>query len=76
MSIFEKLQGIIAEQLEIDADEIEYASKIIDDLGADSLDIVDIVMTIEDEFGLEVPNEAIENMSTVEDVVKYIEDNE
>lgn len=76
MSIFEKLQEIIAEQLEIDAGEIEYASKIIDDLGADSLDIVDIVMTIEDEFGLEVPNEAIENMSTVEDVVKYIEDNE
>ena len=76
MSVFEKLQEIIAEQLEIDAEEIEYASNIIDDLGADSLDIVDLVMSVEDEFGIEVPDEALENMSTVEDIVKYIEDNE
>lgn len=76
MSVFEKLQEIIAEQLEIDAEEIDYASNIIDDLGADSLDIVDLVMSVEDEFGIEVPDEALENMSTVEDMVKYIEDNE
>lgn len=76
MSVFEKLQNIIAEQLEIDPEEIEYASNIIDDLGADSLDIVDLVMSVEDEFGIEVPDEALENMSTVEDMVKYIEDNE
>lgn len=76
MSVFEKLQEIIAEQLEIEASEIEYASNIIDDLGADSLDIVDLVMSVEDEFGIEVPDEVLENMSTVEDMVKYIEEHE
>ena len=76
MSVFEKLQEIIAEQLEIDSEEIDYASNIIDDLGADSLDIVDLVMSVEDEFGIEVPDEALENMSTVEDMVKFIEDHE
>ena len=76
MSVFEKLQAIIAEQLEIDVDEITYASKIIDDLGADSLDIVELVMSVEDEFGIEVPDEVLENMSTVEDMVKYIEEHE
>ena len=75
MTVFETLQQIIAEQLEIPASEITYASDIVDDLGADSLDIVDIVMTIEDKFGMEVPDEALENAHTVEDVVKYIEDN-
>lgn len=76
MSVFEKLQTIIAEQLEIDVDEITYASKIIDDLGADSLDIVDLVMSVEDEFGIEVPDEALESITSVEDMVKYIEDHE
>lgn len=76
MSVFEKLQAIIAEQLEIDVDEITYASKIIDDLGADSLDIVDLVMSVEDEFGIEVPDEALESITSVEDMVKYIEDHE
>lgn len=76
MSVFEKLQEIISEQLEIEVEEIDYESNIIDDLGADSLDIVDLVMSVEDEFGIEVPDEALENMSTVEDMVKYIEDNE
>lgn len=76
MSVFEKLQEIIAEQLEIDPEEIDYESNIIDDLGADSLDIVDLVMSVEDEFGIEVPDEALEAVSTVEDMVKYIEDHE
>ncbi|MBP3937775.1 MAG: acyl carrier protein [Clostridia bacterium] len=76
MSIFEKLQEIIADQLELDIDEITYDSHILDDLGADSLDVVDLVMSIEDEFGIEVPDEALENIRTVEDMVKYIEDNE
>ena len=75
MSVFEKLQEIIADQLEIDASEIDYESNIIDDLGADSLDIVDLVMSVEDEFGIEVPDEALENISTIEDMVKYIEEN-
>lgn len=75
-SVFEKLQKIIAEQLEIPENEIESDSDIIDDLGADSLDIVDLVMSIEDEFGIEMPDEAVEQMRTVEDAVKYIEDHE
>ncbi|MEE1066152.1 MAG: acyl carrier protein [Acutalibacteraceae bacterium] len=76
MSIFEKLQEMIADQLEIDAEDITYDSNILDDLGADSLDVVDLVMSIEDEFGMEVPDEALENIRTIEDMVKFIEDNE
>lgn len=76
MTIFEKLQAIIADQLELDAEEITYDSHILDDLGADSLDVVDLVMSIEDEFGMEVPDEALEKIRTVEDMVKYIEDHE
>ncbi|MBP3447234.1 MAG: acyl carrier protein [Clostridia bacterium] len=75
MEIFEKLQAIIADQLELDEDTITYDSHILDDLGADSLDVVDLIMSVEDEFGVEVPDEALENIRTVEDMVKYIEDN-
>ncbi len=74
MSTFEKMQEIISEQLEIAIDEITYDSHIMEDLNADSLDVVDLIMSIEDEFGIEVPDEALENIRTVEDVVKYIED--
>lgn len=75
MEIFEKLQAIIADQLELDEDTITYDSHILDDLGTDSLDVVDLIMSVEDEFGVEVPDEALENIRTVEDMVKYIEDN-
>ena len=74
MDIFEKLQEIIADQLELDADIIALDSHILDDLGADSLDVVDLIMSIEDEFGVEVPDEALEEIRTVEDMVKYLED--
>lgn len=76
LSVFEKLQKIISEQLEIDEDDITPDSDIVDDLGADSLDIVDLVMSIEDEFQVEIPDEAIEQIATVEDAAKYIEDHE
>lgn len=76
MTVFEKLQKIIAEQLEIDIEDITPDSDVIDDLGADSLDIVDLVMSVEDEFEIEVPDEAIEGMRTVDDLVKYIENRE
>ncbi|MDD6807506.1 MAG: acyl carrier protein [Oscillospiraceae bacterium] len=72
--VFEKIRGIIAEQLEIDADSITMESSLIDDLGADSLDIVDLIMSIEDEFEVEVMDEDIEGMKTVGDAVKYIEE--
>ena len=73
--IFEKLKAIISEQLEIEEDKITMEAELIEDLGADSLDIVDLVMSIEDEFDVEVPDEAIESMKTVGDAVKFIENN-
>ena len=75
-SVFERLQKILAEQFEIDEDDITLNSDIVDDLGADSLDLVDLVMSIEDEFEIEVPDEAIEEIKTVDEAVKYIEDHE
>ena len=75
-SVFERLQKILAEQFEIDEDDITLNSDIVDDLGGDSLDFVDLVMSIEDEFEIEVPDEAIEEIRTVDDAVKYIEDHE
>ncbi|HIT19388.1 MAG TPA: acyl carrier protein [Candidatus Fimivivens faecavium] len=71
---FEKVRAILAEQLDLEEDQITPESQIVDDLGADSLDIVDLVMNLEDEFDTEIPDEAIEGMKTVGDVVKYIED--
>lgn len=74
--VFEKVKKIIADQLDIDADGITYESNLADDFGADSLDLVDISMSIEDEFGVEFPEDALENISTVADLVKFIEDNQ
>lgn len=73
---FEKVRAILAEQLDIDIDSITADSAIVDDLGADSLDIVDLVMTLEDEFDSEIPDEAIENMKTVGDVVHFLEEHQ
>lgn len=73
--VFEKVKEILADQLGVDEDSIELDSLLVEDLGADSLDGIDIVMSVEDEFGIEVPDEVIESMSTVEDIVKFIEDN-
>ncbi len=74
--IFEKVRAILAEQLELDENTIEMGSLIVDDLGADSLDIVDLVMSLEDEFDAEIPDEAIETMKTVGDVVHFIEEHQ
>ena len=71
--VFEKLKEIICDQLDLDPETVTEDSLIIEDLGADSLDIVDIVMTLEEEFGCEVPDDAIESIRPVGDVVKYIE---
>lgn len=70
--IFEKIKNIISEQLGIDADEISIDSSFVDDLGADSLDIVELIMALETEFDLEIPDEDAEKISTVSDVVEYI----
>lgn len=73
--IFEKIKDIIAEQLSVEADEVKLDSNIQDDLGADSLDVVDLITTIEDEFDLSIPDEAVEEIKTVGDIVNYIEKN-
>ena len=73
--IFEKLKDIIAEQLSVEADEVNMDSNIQDDLGADSLDVVDLITTIEDEFDISITDEAVEEIKTVGDIVNYIEKN-
>ena len=73
--VFEKLKEIISEQLEVNVEDITLESNIMDDFDADSLDLVDIVMSVEDEFGVEVPEDAVEKIKTVGDVVNFIEEN-
>ncbi len=73
--IFEKVKNIIVDQLDVDEDKVTMNANIQDDLGADSLDIVDLVMSFEDEFDMEIPDDQVENIKTVGDVVKYIEEN-
>ena len=75
MDTFEKISQMLADQLSIDVDKIDMESDILEDFEADSLDIVDMVMSLEDEFGLEVPDEDVENLRTVGDVVRYVEEN-
>ncbi len=70
----EKVKEILSEQLGIDESEISLDSNIGEDLGADSLDVVDLIMTIEDEYGIEISDEDVEKVKTVGDFVKYIED--
>lgn len=74
--IFEKVQEKVAEQLGIDADEVSMESSFIDDLGADSLDIVELLMALEEEFDIEIPDEEAEKLSSVGDVVEYIKNNQ
>lgn len=70
--LFEKVRDIISDQLGIDADEISMESSFMDDLGADSLDIVELIMALESEFDLEIPDEDAEKISSVGNVVDYI----
>ena len=74
--VFEKVVQILAEQLSVDPDKITMDSMLEEDLDADSLDAIDIVMSIEDEFGIEVPDEAITDMKSVCDIVNFIENNQ
>lgn len=72
--VFEKVKSIIVDQLDIDGDKVKMDASISDDLGADSLDIVDLVMSLEEEFDIEIPDESVENVKTVGDIVKFIEE--
>lgn len=75
MDINEKLKDIIAQQLKIDAAEIDNTTDIVDDLGADSLDIVEILMNIEEQFGVVIPDEEVPNLKNLCDLEAYIENN-
>ena len=72
--VFEKVKAILSEQFDVEEDSITLESSITEDLGADSLDVVDLLMSIEDECEVEVPDSEVENIKTVGDLVKYIED--
>ena len=73
--VFERIREIICDQLDLEEDKVTMDSDIMEDFEADSLDVVDLVMSIEDQFGLEVPADQIESFRTVGDVVRYIEEN-
>ncbi|MDD4196514.1 MAG: acyl carrier protein [Syntrophorhabdaceae bacterium] len=74
MSITEKVKKMIVDQLGVSESEVVPEAKFIDDLGADSLDIVELIMALEDEYSIEIPDEDAEKMETVGDAIKYIED--
>ncbi len=71
--VFDKIKDILVDQLEIEPEKVTMDASFTEDLGADSLDLVDLVMSLEDEFGMEVPDDAIESLKTVGDAVRYIE---
>jgi acyl carrier protein len=73
MSVGEKVKSIIVEQLGVEADEVTMDASFTDDLGADSLDIVELVMAFEEEFGIEIPDEDAEKIGRVKEAVDYIE---
>ena len=73
--VFDKIKEIIAEQLSIDEDSITADTHLMKDLEADSLDAVEIIMAIEDEYGIEIPDEEAEAFKSISDIVKYVEDN-
>ncbi len=71
--VFDKVKEILCDQLKADEDSITMESSIVDDLGADSLDVVDIVMSLQDEYDVEIPDEEVENIKTVGDLVRFLE---
>jgi len=75
LDIFSKVKDIVVEQLGVDEEEVTEQASFVDDLGADSLDIVELVMALEEEFDLEIPDEDAEKIVTVGDAVNYIKEN-
>jgi len=74
MNIEDRVKNIIVEQLSVDAESVTSEASFVEDLGADSLDIVELVMTMEEEFDLEIPDEDAEKIKSVKDVVSYVKD--
>ncbi|UOS09295.1 acyl carrier protein [Helicobacter pylori] len=75
MALFEDIQVVIAEQLNVDVAQVTPEAEFVKDLGADSLDVVELIMALEEKFSIEIPDEQAEKIVNVGDVVKYIEDN-
>ncbi len=75
MALFEDIQAVIAEQLNVDTAQVTPEAEFVKDLGADSLDVVELIMALEEKFGIEIPDEQAEKIVNVGGVVKYIEDN-
>jgi acyl carrier protein len=73
--VFDKVKEIIVDQLGVEEDQVTLEASFIEDLGADSLDIVELIMALEEEFGLEIPDDEAEKISTVSDAVDYIREN-
>jgi len=74
MAILDEVKEVVAEQLGVNIDEIKEDSKFVEDLGADSLDVVELVMALEEKFDIEIPDESAEGIATVTDAVKFIEE--
>lgn len=73
--VFERVKKIVVENLDVEADKVAESASFIDDLGADSLDLVELVMAFEEEFGIEIPDDAAEKITTVKDAIDYISAN-
>ena len=73
-TVEERVKSTVVDQLGVDAAKVSLSSSLVDDLGADSLDIVELVMAMEEEFGMEIPDEDAEKIKSVGDVIKYIKD--
>jgi len=74
-TIEERVRKVVVEQLDVSEEQVTPEASFVDDLGADSLDTVELVMALEEEFGIEIPDEQAEEITQVKDAVKYIEDN-
>ena len=75
MALFDDVKEVVVEQLNVNPDEVKLESKFVEDLGADSLDVVELVMALEEKFNIEIPDDQAEKIQTVGDAVQYIEEN-
>ena len=73
MALFDDVKEVVVEQLNVSPDEVKEESKFVEDLGADSLDVVELVMALEEKFDIEIPDDEAEKIQTVQDVLSYVE---